>query len=499
MENDYDPLISDSYIAYQDYYYFFVPTGATGYTSHSTNFTEESGVYGYRMEDIGGGCMMLFGVDADGNAWLGLRSGANVADEVTLPDTVYEIFNYAMADTVSPSGSYTVNWPAQDQFWLDNGVFENSDLGGDVVLGENFTVGSETFAGCENITSMEIPGWGISVGESAFSGCTSLTQVTFGSFASDAELYPGVFTACSQLTDLTFAGYTVPTLALYGEYGFLFNSYWFAEEEAQNLKIHVPEGMEEEVVSGWRYAMAGYTGAHDTPAYLQMRAGVLYNHINWETGEYPTDDEVDVYLAEELLDAENRIRTMLGIPTVSEPTNLYQYHENNGYLTLVSVPSDAEYVFLDAETVGLPEEWYIDYIGSGAFSKAANLQTVVISDGLSGIYSNAFAGVESETLNLVMNGETPPSLLTDAEGTEFSFGIAEENLMILIPEGSLDAYMQAWKTQLLGYTDEEALKGAVALELTDEEGAPTDEEVQTEADKRMEAAAERLENILMEW
>ena len=56
---------------------------------------------------------------------------------------------------------------------------------------------------------------------------------------------------------------------------------------------------------------------------------------------------------------------------------------------------------LDAETIGLASGGYLDNIGTGAFSKAKNLQKVVIPNGLSAIYSNAFAGVESDSVTLV--------------------------------------------------------------------------------------------------
>ena len=76
----------------------------------------------------------------------------------------------------------------------------------------------------------------------------------------------------------------------------------------------------------------------------------------------------------------------------------------HGFVTLTGVPSYCTEATLDAETIGLASGGYLDNIGTGAFSKAKNLQKVVIPNGLSAIYSNAFAGVESDSVTLVFEG-----------------------------------------------------------------------------------------------
>lgn len=75
---------------------FYVPTVNYGYTQYCQYFTEESGVYSYKLVDIGGTGKMLYGADAEGNPWLALGSGKTVDDvgdsardnngDIALPD-----------------------------------------------------------------------------------------------------------------------------------------------------------------------------------------------------------------------------------------------------------------------------------------------------------------------------------------------------------------------------------------------------------------------------
>ena len=54
--------------------------------------TEDSGVYGYDIVDIGGEGRMLYGLNEYGSPWLAIRSGLTMADQVELPWTTQEIF-----------------------------------------------------------------------------------------------------------------------------------------------------------------------------------------------------------------------------------------------------------------------------------------------------------------------------------------------------------------------------------------------------------------------
>lgn len=89
---------------------------------------------------------MLYGLDSDGEPWLALRAGTEVDDQVQLPAQTQEIYKYAMADTKSPSGSYTLNLDEVTGLWaLDGGAFMDSDISGDIYLDTHIYIGDESF------------------------------------------------------------------------------------------------------------------------------------------------------------------------------------------------------------------------------------------------------------------------------------------------------------------------------------------------------------------
>ena len=491
MEDGYVPQLKDSYYQATKLLYFYIPTNADGYFDGCLSFTEESGVAGYELEEIGGNARMLYGLNAEGTPWIGLRSGGTLPDQVTLPETTIELFSYALADTRSPSGSYSVNWDELPEFhWLDSGAFRNSDLGGEITLwGDFYCLYEDAFAGCKSITELTL-GESIYLKEDVFQNCTGLTKVTFGEFLNNSSVYYGLFTGCDSLRDVYFTTEEAPKLMVYGTVKYQFNYDWTEEEELEKLRIHVPEGAEEGYIRDWRFAFAGYINTADQSAYERMWEDIRMEHMNWETWEFPSDEEVDAYVAEALLAEENRIRSLLGMETVSKPSEWYEYSVNNsGIITLTGVPSNCTETRLDAKTLGMPEGWYLDNIGTGAFSKAKNLQKVVIPGGLVGIYSNAFAGVESEDVTLVFEGWAPDLLRSDDDilnGKPFSFGIEDSHLHIQVPEGWEDFYIDMWQYVFAGYDDVGSMWDAIEEELKEKNGT------EPETDEILDVMNERL-------
>lgn len=491
MEDGYAPQLKDRYYQTTKLLYFYTPTNATGYFAGCLSFTEESGVAEYEMEEIGGNARMLYGLDSAGTPWIGLRSGGTLPDQVILPETTTELFSYALADTRSPSGSYSVNWDDMWGFhWLDSGAFRNSDLGGAITLwGDFYYLYEDAFAGCKSITELTL-GERVYLKEDVFQNCTGLTKVTLGAFLNSSSMYYGLFTGCDSLRDVYFTTEEPPRLMVYGTVKYQFNYNWTEEEELEKLRIHVPEGMEESYIRDWRYAFAGYINTADQSAYERMWEDLRMDHMDWDTWEFPSDEEVDAYVAEALLTEENRIRSLLGMETVSKPSEWYEYSVNsNGIITLTGVPSDCTEARLDAKTLGMPDGWYLDNIGTGAFSKAKNLKKVVIPGGLVGIYSNAFAGVESEDVTLVFEGWAPDLLRSDDDilnGVPFSFGIEDSRLHIQVPEGWEDFYIDMWQYIFAGYNDSGEMWNAIEEELTEKNGT------EPEIDEILEVMNERL-------
>lgn len=502
FEDGYTPYISDNYSYYSCQYYFYAPTGCVGYFDGCLSFTEESGVASYDLVDIGGDAKMLYGLDEEGSPWLGLRSGENVADQVSLPESTTELFNYAMADAESSSGSYTVNWEdLRELHWLDLAAFYNSDLGGEITLNNGFCyLNQDAMAGCHSVTAVTL-GDSLYLGDGVFQNCTGLTKVTIGQIVTNTTFGFGMFSGCNNLQDIYFTAETPPTLMIYGTVKYQFNGNWSLDEELEHLRIHVPEGAEEMYVRAWRYPYAGYVDTIEKTAYENMWDDIYWAHINWDTWEFPSDEEMEVYIAEALLTAENRLRKTLGLEEVSRLSEWYEYSiDGNGLITLTGVPSYCTEVTLDAETLGLPSGWYLDNIETGAFSKAKDLKKVVIPNGLAAIYSNAFAGVESDSVTLVFEGWAPDLFRSDEDienGTPFSFGIEDSCIHIQVPEGYEEWYISMWEYIFAGYDNGEDMWAAVEADLTEQNGMePTNDEILTEMNKRLVVSHNRIRAMM---
>lgn len=503
MEEDYAPQLTDDYSHYSGITYFYIPSNSTGYFDGCTYFTEASGINGYDMVDIGGNARILYGLDDENTPWIALRSGGIMPDRVELPDSTIEIFSYAMADTENTSESYAVNWDELPQLcWIDAGAFRNSDLGGTIELGENISLDDNAFNSCKSITELTIPGDSIYIGQDAMQNCTGLKKITLGQMQTNKQAYFGLFSGCDNLEDIYFTSETPPELSIYGKVKFQFNFDWTREEEAERLRIHVPEGSETDYVMKWRYTFAGYTYASNQSAYQNMWEDIRMEHMDWDTWEFPSDEEINRYVEEALLQAENRVRVLLGAPTVSEPTELYQYSvDYNGIITLTEVPTYCTEISLEGQDLDLPDGWYLDNIGAGAFSRAKNLQKVTIPYSLVSMYSHALEGVESDQVTLVFEGIFAPDLMRTEEdkenGVPFSFGIDDSRLHIQVPEYCEDWYIDAWKYVFAGYDSAEEMWNAITEELTEKNGVePSSDEILDVMNERLQASEDRLRALL---
>lgn len=496
LEDGYDPALRDSY-KINATSYLFAPTNNEGYSSNWISFVEESGVAGYQVVSIGGSGRMLYGVDVDGNPWLGLRSSSEVPDEPQLPLATKELFNYALAQTTTPSGAMTIDWQAlPNLFALDSGALRGSQLSGDVTFGENYMVFDKAIADCKLLTSVTLPGDNVDLFTDTFGGDSELKTITLGTLSDRSALYAGMANECFNLTDIYLLGDSLPQISLNSEGHFQFNYGWTEDEEAQNLRLHLPEGTEETSVKNWRYLFAGYFKREDKSAYMRMWDDIQEN-IYWDTFEFPTDEEVDAELEAQLLVQENRIRSMVGLELVDEPTDLYPYRvSEDGYITLVSAPRNITTASLSGSDIDLPDGWEADYIGSTTFARSKNLETVIIPETMVGIYSGAFAGTESETLNLYFWGETPPELMGATPEQPFDFGVPDEKLSINA-FGNEETYIAEWAYPMAGYTDLAQMRELITTELTDADGnPPTNEEVDKVINERLLTAENRLRAMM---
>lgn len=476
MMDDYNPSI---YSFYQSDWirsnsFFFAPEGAEGYGSNVNELWGYNDIANYNIADMGECGKVLYAANSQGENIVAVRAGKEMPDKVILPEKTAYIYDFAFADTVSESGRYEVNWQDLDSLlWMGSYSFRDSQLGGDIVIGDieqdrEISIGEGVYLGCDNISSIEIQSILQSVDMFAFKDCSNLSTLHICR-TPDTNIYfwPGMFEGCDNIRNLILDDTVPPDLLFYGQgTTFRFNSEWTEEEEKEKLRISVPKGTIDTYIKAWRFKIMGYTGWPDTTEYLEMWDAVRIEMIQIDmTGNitYPEDEEVDAEVLKRLLESENRIRTMLGAKTVTEPIDLYQYRLDDTLLTLIGVPSYAQDISIDGESIGLPDGWYLDYIGTGAFSGASKLSHIEIPDNLVGIQMNAFAGASADVskLTLTFTGETPPKLLGASPDVPFLFGQTDDRLQIKVPEGCEEAYIEAWKYPMAGYEDETDLIWAV--------------------------------------
>lgn len=472
LKDDYDFRLSDNYSVWNQY--LFAPTGALGYSANWLNFTEESDIVKYEIIDVGDNGKVLYGVNSTDSAWIALRSGKIFDSNVVLPESTYAFWNFAMADTVSDSGIYKIDF---SNFWslaFYDGAFEGSQLGGEVNLPQMNYLSRDIFVNCVNIE-----------------------KVSFVYLSNYVDLYQGTFTGCDNLTSIEIGNFTPPVLVVDYNTPFQFNYSWTREEECQKLKIIVPEGSEQDYIKNWRYSYAGFGGEAEKTPYTQMWNYYRAAHIDYENEIYPTVDEVDGYVEENLLTAENLLRSIFGLEQVDYPTNLYHYTvSSDNYITLRKAPKDVTYAFIFADDIGLYSGWSVDYIASGCFSQCKNLEFVSLPNNLLGISAGAFDGVESEKITIISFGDTPPELMDFEIGTPFDFGIDYNKISFSIL-GEPELFIKSWIFSMAGYENMAQMRTLVTNELHEKYGEDaTNEMIEKEIENRLFIAENKIRTML---
>ena len=474
-----------------EYCMALVRSNATGYNPYWTMFTTADPDY-YTMEDLSNGTLAAYLTGVDGVPYALIRAGGTAEGVLTLPESTVEIYQFGFAGLTSDTG-FRLEWDALPKlYYLDGGAFYDSGLSGDVFCPDGVLVGDECFFGSDITGFTSAVGWmGSDFRAGAFQHCTSLTRVELGSFAVNSSLYSYLFDGCEQLRELVLDDFSAPGLITYNDSPFRFNSEWTLEEEAENLRITVQDGSEDSYVRSWRYGFSGSSGMYSGSAYIDMWNAIQMELMDWDSWSYPADEVVDAELEARLLTAENRIRTMIGTELVEKPEDLYVYRLNDNILTLVKAPESVTDAFLDAYTIGMPDGWALDYIASGAFADCTGLKSVFVPGTLAGIHSGAFSGDFAGPLTLYFYNPVP--LIPEAEGVPFTFGQADENIMIApLWPGEEESYIEQWKYPFAGYTDETSMYAAIALEHSDW----TEEEIKTEMENLLSPQVARLKAML---
>ena len=146
--------------------------------------------------------------------------GSTCEGEVTIPDTVTSISDYAfelgkrITGVTIPKSIKNISTGAfnfctkltsvtipDNVTSIGDYAFENCSSLKSITISDGVkSIGKQTFENCENLTSIKIPDSVTSIGDSAFEGCSSLTSVTISKNITSLE--NSTFYGCSNLTDV---------------------------------------------------------------------------------------------------------------------------------------------------------------------------------------------------------------------------------------------------------------------------------------------------------
>ena len=425
-------------------------------------------LYGYLDDDAEGKPSILLGAPSVLNGTIGL-----------LPSTTEIFGGYSLSGAKDLPGAFEgtggvwdIDWTSAPHLaYIDRYAFRNSGIAGDLNIDlpdNDIHVGVSAFDGCTNLTSVSLHAATMEINDQAFTNCPRLTSASFvadtkGDYdaatgmGSRNYLASSVFGNDANFNNLTVGagiatlGYPSPGV------GFFFDGATDAEEEAGRVHLSVPRGMEQDYLNAWVYGFVGYD---DYDTYFEEVYWNMYLDFYMGTGPEPTVEAIEAQMAANLLEPENRLRTMMGLPLVESSTVIpaggdapesdeWKIEDNgDGTATLVSAPSDVERADLASVLTGPT------VIASNAFSRCSNLTEIALCDKVIGIQSGAFMGCSGVTVTLP-SGCPLPELLGGTESMPFSFG---GSVVLDIAEADRESLLKTWSRQMVGVAtdDEEA-------------------------------------------
>lgn len=465
------------------------PDGCTWYApngdlvGYDSRFVTIDDIFDFACDAQSDDVALLYGYydgDEEGkpSILLGAPSVLNGTIEL-LPSTVEIFGGYSLSGAKDLPGAFEgtggvwdIDWTsAPNLAYVDRYAFRNSGIAGDLNIDlpdNDIYVGVSAFDGCTNLASVSVHAATIEISDQAFTNCPRLASASFvadtkGDYdaatgaGSRNYLASSVFGNDANFTNLTVGtgiatlGYPSPGV------GFFLDGATDVQEEASRIRLSVPSGMEQDYLNAWVYGLVGYDD-YDT-YYGVVEFGMLSDWFMGE-GPEPTAEAVRAKMAQNLLEPENRLRTMMGLPLVEASTviqvgddapesNEWKIEDNgDGTATLVSAPSDIERADLASVLTGPTE------IASNAFSHCSNLTEVTLCDKVVGIQSGAFMGCGGVTVALPA-GCPLPELLGGMETMPFSFG---GNVTLDVAEADRESLLKTWSRQMVGVAtdDEEA-------------------------------------------
>lgn len=303
----------------------------SGYDSRFVNIKGVNDLIALPQEDES---LILYGYqedDADGAPSLVLGAGTCLQGTVVLPSFVTEIFGGAAygGQTLpgafeGTGGAWTLDWEKLPNLqYIDRNAFKNSGIQGSVSIDqpdEYVRIGMNAFDGCAGLTSVDITAGNLYVDQEAFANCPGITAAKLVAHnekdlgkAQYNRIGVNVFAGNEAITDITL-GERVASLDLYGlGIGYTFTG---LEGEEGRIRLHMPDDgqVQRAYLDAWTYRFAGYTD------YDSMYFQVENELFDWDTFEWPTEAQVRKEMAARLLEPENRLRAMMGLPAVDAST-----------------------------------------------------------------------------------------------------------------------------------------------------------------------------------
>lgn len=465
------------------------PAGCTWYApdgevrGYDSCFVTISGIYDFDCDAQSGDAVLLYGYygdDEEGKPSILLGAPSMLSGTIALLPSTVEIFGgYSSSGARDLPGAFEgtggvwdIDWSsALNLAYIDRYAFRNSGIAGNLNIDlpdNDISVGVSAFDGCTNLTSVSLHAATLDINDQAFTNCLRLTNASFvadtnGNFdkakglGSQNYLASSVFGNDANFTSLTVGagiatlGYPSPGV------GFFFDGATDVEEEAARIHLSVPSGMEQDYLNAWVYGFIGYD---DYDAYFEEVYWNMFMDFYMGVGPEPTVETVEAQMAKNLLEPENRLRTMMGLPLVeastviktdddaSESTEWKIEGNGDGTATLVSAPSDIEQAELSS-VLTCPT-----VIASNAFSRCSNLTEIMLCDQVTGIQSGAFVACNGVAVTLPA-GCSLPELLGGMESRPFSFG---GSVTLNVAEADRELLLKTWSRQMVGITtDDEEL------------------------------------------
>ena len=269
-----------------------------------------------------------------------------------------------------------------------SGVFENCSNLRNVIFEDGSQIkdiGNDTFYGCSNLKSIEIPSGVTSIGFYAFFGCNSLGIVTFSENSQLTSIGDNVFSGCSNLTSIEIpSGVTSIGNYAFGDCNNLYEvinhsdlSFTLGSSDHGWVAYYAKVLIDQEGNKIYKDEGSDFTYIDTADGFRFTQENGVYTLIAY------LGEEETVTLPEDINGNEYTIYQMRGVKNVIIPDTMTSIEDNafSGCSSLMSIT--------------IPDS--VTSIGEYAFSDCNSLTSIAIPDGVTSIEQYAFSGCSSLT------------------------------------------------------------------------------------------------------